>query len=277
VQELPALPDSIRTLTNEEAQRLNRLGFNAHTPENCLTCRGTKTFQWWSDASRTEVIEWKCNCIDQWRLHRYLTHSGVPVLYQRLGWGDLTGVDDSALELIGDYLEYADVNMSQGRGMVLYGNPGTGKTLLGMLILKTLIAKGHEGRSLSFIEMLDQFQSTFRNDEERERFFASVRNAPVLLLDDVGKEYRGRTERMELIRTAFDGILRHRVANQLPTIVTTNAALGQLEGDYGGVLGLIEGSSISHRFQGDDFRRTQMEERTLDEAKRKLVRPVVIG
>ena len=74
----------------------------------------------------------------------------------------------------------------------------------------------------------------------------------MLLLDDLGKEFR-RSNRLQ--QTTFDHILRTRVQNNRPTILTTNMNAAELSIGYGAsVLSLLVEKSIELPLPGVDFR-----------------------
>jgi len=75
----------------------------------------------------------------------------------------------------------------------------------------------------------------------------------------------------------MDEVLRHRVANSLPTIITTNLSMDDLTRNYGSnVMSLLHERSTTYRFTGDDFR-DQARYRLDDEVRQGLTRPVVTG
>lgn len=296
MKEMEPLSRDIRLLTDEEGRRLAARNPNLPaTPEQCITCHGRGSFMWWND-ERTEPVEWKCNCVDQWVLHRVLLSAGVGVAYQRLGWGDATSVEPGAKAKVQDYLEHAEAYLSAGCGLILYGaGLGNGKTLMATLIIKKLVVEGQDGFVTTFADMLQMFTSTFRDQEEKKWFYRRIKNAGVLVLDDVGREHKQRRilTKVERERTGseigavdfttsmaestFDEVLRHRVASALPTIITTNLDLDKLQESYGGnVMSLLHERSTTYRFTGGDFR-DQARLRLSEEIAMGLQRPLVVG
>lgn len=274
----PPLPDAIRPLSNTESARLKARYPNlSPSPEKkCVTCRDRREYIWYQPNSRTETGRYRCDCVDQWVLNRYLLSSNIGLTYQRLGWADMMATEQGALDLAQEYLTHAEDYVANGIGLIFCGTAGTGKTSLGTLLLRDLLAQGYDGYFTTFSEMIDTYTGGWNDREERVWFHKRIKNAQVLVMDDVGKEYQGRKS-SGLPESTFDEVLRHRVAASTPTIITTNLSLTRLQEGYGGgVMSLLRERSSTYRFDGQDYRDTQRH-RTLDEIEEGLTRPVVLG
>lgn len=271
---LPALPDTIRTLSDPESDRLKRqhpgLWANPHT--SCETCGGEKVFRM---RVAQEIVECACECIDQWVLHRFLLNAGIGTAYQRLTWDDID--DQVPLKVQAEVLQYADqadAYVRAGLGLILHGPHGTGKTLLATLLLKKLLGLGYDGYFTQFNELLDSYTSGWRDEEERLWFTRKVRNTGVLVVDDVGKESKGREN---VTSPMFDAVIRARVADAKPTIITTNYSMEQMHSGYGGaVMSLLAESSKDLEVTGKDYRQ-RSRERLLQDALDNIVRPLMLG
>jgi DNA replication protein DnaC len=295
VLELPPLPPAVHTLSNEDSDRLKREFGEALavSPEDCRTCYGSGTFRWYARASvewnaelddPSLTMEFKCPCDDQWILNRFLLNCGIKNKYQRFDWHDL---DAPILPPeIRDYLSNAKQIIDAGLGLVLYGSEGTGKTLLAVLLLKILIARGHHGYFTTYSDMIQRFHEGRYDREEREWFLRRVTHASVLVIDDIGREQVRRTlERSAggtvdtLNSTAeflFEDVIRHRVAMASPTFITSNLALGDLATKYGSnVMSLLEEQALPVELTGRDWRNSSRD-RANDEVRQGLRRPVVL-
>lgn len=247
----------------------------------------TRQFQWYAPDSRTEVVTYDCPCEDQWELHRFLLNSGIGLAYQRLAWVDGVAIEPGGIEVVEGYLSMAEDATNSGLGLLLWGGGrGTGKTMLSALLLKRLLAEGHDGYFTTFSNLLDKLMESWNSPEARTWFHARIRNAKVLVVDDVGREMKQRRmvkgEGMKDYQTAtsefaIESVLRHRLANAMPTIITTNLSVKELTSHYGEHFkSLLTEAAQAYEFKGADFR-TQSSRRLHEEALRGLRRPVVIG
>jgi len=289
---LPPLPPTIRTLTNVESQQLEADHGGLPGPEQCLTCGGSGSFRWWSPGKREDPVEWECSCVDQWILRRYLLHSGVGLNYARLGWLDYAGAPEGS-KAAADWLEDVNYTMTTGIGLTLYGTHGTGKTLIGTLLLKGMIAKGYSGFMTTLSGMVDMLTGGWKDPDARQRFVSLCKGSDVLLLDDVGQErhdekawwdHKTQTRKVSrtsqpLVRASLDEVLRYRLANAKVTIITTNLdPYNDFGAGYSDALAsLVNERSVLCHLGGQDFRATSMEQRLRRERELRLIRPVVLA
>ncbi len=273
---LPSLPPSIQLLSNAESQALNlRYPHSVTSLQRCVTCRGAKTFEWFAPGTRSEVVTYECPCKDQYRLARWLWNSGIQRKYQRFDWVDLEKPSQITFEAIFGYLERLDTYVNNGIGLVLTGPRGTGKTLLANLILKDIIGKGVvDCYSTTFSQMIDHFAEGWRDKEQTTWFNRKVRDAGMLFIDDLGRERNKGAGSVG--DNMLETVIRHRVACQLPTIITSNIDSDKIGEAYGGhTESLLSECSVVIPVPGTDSREG-MHARDLDYITRGLTRPVVL-
>lgn len=277
---LHARPPGIRQITDVEGAWLKEM-YPGMPPTlaQCITCGGTKTFRW--KALDGHVVDYDCNCVDQRIMHRYFTVCGLGLRYQRLGWQDATGVDDTVMAEAIDYVDHMGAYMRTGRGLILRGaTTGTGKTLVAALLFKKMLAEGHDGYFVQFNRLLDMEADGWgrgESAEENRRWFTRrIRNAGVLVIDDIGREYAGRG--MERIEATLDTIIRARHDDCKPTIITTNKDGEFFSQRYqGNVMSLLLGTCQVIDVPGVTDHRDWAQEQADYDAKHGLVRPVVVG
>jgi len=128
--------------------------------------------------------------------------------------------DKTNLELSGAMQRYCD-NFAKfketGKGLMLYGGLGTGKSFFAACIVNRLV----EQYKAKFVTT--SFLATLKFDG-REEFIKEVERADIVVLDDIGAE-RGTEYMQELIFSIVD----IRTRNGLPLIVTTNLAPDQIK------------------------------------------------
>lgn len=275
----PSNPAACQPLSNEDFARLKAARPRLWTDprQSCLTClkRNDCTYQWYVDGSREQIETYECNCREQWLLHLWLLNAGIGLNYQRLGWDDIsTNVPTPVVDAIRDYAFNAALHVSSGRNVVLWStSAGTGKTLLMMLLSKALLAQGYAVHASQFNEVIDLFTSSWRDASEREQWNRRVRNVDVLGWDDWGKEHKGR---IEMVESMVDQIIRARVSDDAPTIITTNLTPQQIQQGYGGyVMSLLSEKALFIEITGQDYRPTRL---SLSQAElsKGLSRPITV-
>lgn len=253
-------------LTDHQLDQIKADYPDLYRPGHCPTCQDTGAFTW-----RGEQRD--CVCSEQKRLLLRYLHAGIGLTYQRLSWSDLTFHHGSPeLQPVEDYLDRVEDYIDRGKGLFISGPVGTGKTLLGHLVLKELVKKGVSCYATTFSQTVEAFTAGWNSSEEKQRFAKRFMHSKVLLLDDLGKEFR-RSNALQ--QTTFDHILRTRVQNARPTILTTNMTPTEVHSGYGAaVLSLLVEASIEVPLTGADFR-PQAHQRDLEELDRGERRPIV--
>jgi DNA replication protein DnaC len=284
------LPPGIGTLLNPEGAELAAEHSNLpHSPAECITCHGTKTFRWYVDAGYTEVGYYACPCEDQYIAHRYFLRAGIPLNYQRMHWTDLHTEDKARDEAIGDYVENAEGYLNAGTGMILTGEAGAGKTLISALLLKRLLGtvgtdgKSRTGRMVDTSRLVTEYMATWSRDGAsmaKYRLNRDVLNVDILVVDDLGRERQGGTHDQNArsaAQSSLEAIFRHRVQACLPTIVSTNKTSGDLHGSYGShITNVLDECSVIVNFTGENGRPVT-QRRTIAEVQKRLVRPIFYG
>ena len=110
--------------------------------------------------------------------------------------------------------------------LLLRGKYGCGKTHLAAAIANELIARGHPVLFINVPDLLDHLRATFgpESDVSFDQRFEQVRDSPVLILDDLGTQNATPWAQEKLYQ-----IFNHRYNAQLPTVITTNQDLSDID------------------------------------------------
>jgi len=113
-----------------------------------------------------------------------------------------------------------------GGWLILIGGYGCGKTHLAAAIANERIAQNHPALFVNVPDLLDHLRATYSptSDVSYDERFETVRTTPLLILDDLGTENTTPWAREKLYQ-----ILNYRYNAQLPTVITTNHHLEEID------------------------------------------------
>lgn len=117
-------------------------------------------------------------------------------------------------------------------GVVLSGQLGVGKTHLAAAALNDLRRTGNRVRFLRLQSALINLSSTWKRDstESTGQVIARYQSVPFLLIDDFQS---GETQPHAWQRSYVEDIIRHRVQERLPLLITTNLTQEQFNQVWG--------------------------------------------
>lgn len=127
--------------------------------------------------------------------------------------------DDNANAHISSVAQkYADnfwTMRQRGKGLLLYGGVGTGKTYIAACIINALVEQGTSCKLTNFSRLANEWMA--REFTEKQNFVDGLNTYDLLVIDDLGSE-RSTDFMNELIYSVID--TRHKSGK--PLIVTTN-------------------------------------------------------
>ena len=110
--------------------------------------------------------------------------------------------------------------------LMLSGASGCGKTHIAAAIVNRIIERGQPALFVVVPDLLDHLRAGYQPGAEiaYDDLFERIRNAPVLVLDDLGTQAPTPWAQEKLFQ-----LINHRFNAQLPTVVTTNLAPEQFD------------------------------------------------
>lgn len=130
------------------------------------------------------------------------------------------GSNAKNMEAMKRYAENFERFLNEGRGLLLFGTVGTGKTYAAACIANAVIEKDYTAHMTNFARIADAVSGMF---DGKQKYFDNLNRFPLLALDDLSAERK--TEYMqEIVFKVIDS--RYRAG--LPLIVTTNLSWQEL-------------------------------------------------
>ncbi|HYM15872.1 MAG TPA: ATP-binding protein [Dehalococcoidia bacterium] len=207
------------------------------TPDDgaCPYCRGAKFVRLNVSPEHPEfgkAVPCRCAADESAgdRHARLLRYASIGAL-ARLTFGNLIARGRSAAareqdqyrQCVDDARAFAD---APDGWLLLAGASGCGKTHIAAAIVNRLIERGEPALFVVVPDLLDHLRAAYQPGAEvgYDDLFEHVRNAPVLVLDDLGTQAQTPWAQEKLFQ-----LINHRFNSRLPTVVTTNLLPEQLD------------------------------------------------
>lgn len=235
----------------EIAEERDRL--QAERPEGCWCFgaggRDPKYLPPVGEADPIQVFETHCHCVDgsaqamrdgdahlrglanlrRLRVERYFGATNVPPRFRDLNFSTYP-VTEQTEPVVGFLQSWARrASADTGPSVLLQGEVGRGKTGLAVATFKATIAfHGRGGLFIQAKEYLDRLKASFDGDERTAELKKAVKEAPLLILDDLGIERDTDWAQEELL-----DLVNYRHGYELRTIFTTNLTPKQMVDQLG--------------------------------------------
>ncbi len=130
------------------------------------------------------------------------------------------GADSRIMRAAKRYVDNFAQFKEQGKGLLLYGGVGTGKTFAAACIVNALIDTGKPCLMTNFARVLNTLWSI----EEKQAYIDSFNKFDLLVLDDLGTERRS-----EYAQEQVFNVIDSRYRAKLPLIITTNLSIEEIK------------------------------------------------
>jgi DNA replication protein DnaC len=167
------------------------------------------------------------------------------------------------------YCEVAEEVLKKGYGIYLYGNSGTGKTLLTSCMANELMEKEYTVLFTNFFEILKAIRNTYNNSstETDDSIINSITEVDFLFIDDLGTESLSKNDGDNFTQDKIFEIINKRYNKQKPTIFSSNYHIRELVGSRNfmdkTVDRINEMSSLGLKIEGESYRTKKVMSETI--------------
>lgn len=215
---------------------------------------------------------YECDCEIQKLLQRHYLAANIGREYHDICLDDFAGDDASTVVAAAStFIEKFDDNMHYGLGLTFSGPFGTGKTFAMICVLKELIKRGVKVYFITFDELINIWGKSWQDDQAKNMLERKLKAAQVLGLDELHTDKRNVGG---FLSAGLDSVIRHRTANLLPTLITTNMKPEQELDQFGRVYSLLAAKNTRVRTNGHDRRMREVRVRNFELAARGERRPI---
>ena len=162
----------------------------------------------------------------------------------------------NALQKVSDYSQNIVEHFLNGTNLILIGNYGTGKTMLMSILCDKAVDEFlFDAKFINGVDLINKIKSTFSDTSTVSALQMAeyYRDADLLFIDDIDK-----IKPSEYVRELMYSIVNYRIENELPTIISANNSLEDLDDKYFGEATIsrlaTKGKSRIVRFTHENWR-----------------------
>lgn len=242
----------------------------------CKNCGDKRYYQWEEDKRRICICRCKCQVetdkeIERQkelaeRLEQLKSLKAVSLLGARYKDASFDKLEldrgeeyITAVERCKKFCENWEQVKAKGMGIYLYGDCGTGKTLLTACIGNKLLEQGVTVLFTSFLEIARELKDKYSKNESEQSFMKNLEQVDLLILDDIGTEIIVKsTKEKSWLQEKIYEIINARYVQKKSTIFSSNEAVGDLHSACGmqakTVDRIVEMSTVQLELKGTSYR-----------------------
>lgn len=118
-------------------------------------------------------------------------------------------------------------------------------------ILKSLMKAGHSTYFITFDELINIWGSSYADEDSKRTLEEKLISATILGLDELKTDARNKSG---FLQNGLDNVIRHRASCRLPTLITTNMSMLDLQEEFPKVHSLLSEVNEVIYLTGKDVR-----------------------
>lgn len=156
----------------------------------------------------------------------------------------------AAMDAIEGYVSDLEQMLAEGRSIILHGSVGSGKTHLGISVLKRAAAAGKSNLVVTEDQMFDTFKANWSDPEAEHKYLLQLQRVRFLMIDDLGVRATS-----DYVNDRYEAVLNARYEKIIPTIITTNCSPDALAGRYERQISRLLDGGLLLEVKGPDGRK----------------------
>ncbi|PRR70889.1 ATP-binding protein [Clostridium thermopalmarium] len=228
--------ETVNNILNQQIEK--ELDLNSKLEEKCQIC-GKHMYKQYELFGKNKIVRVMCDCEakkleeeksrqeaqeKQLRLERLITNSLMDKSFRKKtfeNW-DFSKGAKQMYELGLRYTKNFKKCKEEGIGLLIYGEPGNGKTYLSSAIANELLKQFVPVICVSINGLLSRIQETYSRwgKEAEADVIRGLCNADLLIIDDLGAERK--VGNSDWTKTMIYNIIDSRYRSNLPLIITSN-------------------------------------------------------
>lgn len=174
----------------------------------------------------TEPYARSCRTPSPRRIVSVINEAQMPARYVDASLAGFSNFTGNARKVVGDLGGWIDAfDTRKGRGALLAGPVGVGKTYLLVCLAKVLAERGLSVKFIDFFQLLAQIRGAYSEHRSDQELLNPLIDVDVLLIDELGK---GRNTEFELV--ILDQLVMGRYNQNKAIIASTNCHLQPAKG-----------------------------------------------